>query len=169
MTVSRTSSLSGIMGPVTPIVHRAPLVDLDPATLHGILKLRVDVFVVEQNCPYPEIDGRDVEASTLHFWCADLDGSPVATARLLVDELADGPRIFRVVRVCTRHELRGTGLARAVLDAVVAETGDRPSVLAAQAHLESMYAGWGFVVDGPRFVEDGIPHVPMRRPGVRAE
>lgn len=155
---------SGIMGPVTAIVHRAPLIDLDPTTLHGILKLRVDVFVVEQNCPYPEIDGRDVEPTTVHFWCADPDGAPVATARLLVDELADGRKVFRVGRVCVRHELRGTGLTRAVMDEVVAVIGDAASVLDAQAHLDSMYARWGYVVDGPRFVEDGIPHVPMRRP-----
>ncbi|GAA4679321.1 GNAT family N-acetyltransferase [Gordonia humi] len=150
---------------MTHFVHSAPLVELDPATLHGILKLRVDVFVVEQNCPYPEIDGRDAEASTVHYWCADPDGSPIATARLLVDELPDGTTQMRIGRVCTRHELRGTGLTRAILDAVVTEIGERPSVLDAQKHLESMYGRWGYVADGPEFLEDGIPHVPMRRVG----
>ncbi|WOC13791.1 GNAT family N-acetyltransferase [Gordonia sp. MP11Mi] len=153
------------MGVVAHYVHSGPLADLDPATLHGILKLRVDVFVVEQNCPYPEIDGRDAEPSTIHFWCADPDGAPVATARLLVDGLADGRSELRIGRVCTRHELRGTGLASAILDAVVAEIGDRPSVLDAQARLGDMYARWGYAVVGPQFVEDGIPHVPMRRSG----
>ncbi|MCF8605891.1 GNAT family N-acetyltransferase [Gordonia sp. HY442] len=152
------------MGTVTPIVQRAPLLDLDPTTLHGILKLRVDVFVVEQNCPYPEIDGRDVEPTTIHFWCADPDGAPVATARLLTDDLPDGRKVFHIGRVCVRHELRGTGLTQALMGEIVAEIGDAESVLDAQAHLEAMYARWGYVVDGPRFVENAIPHVPMRRP-----
>lgn len=153
-------------GRVASSVHSASLADLDPTTLHGILKLRVDVLVVEQNCPYPDIDGRDAEPTTIHFWCADPDGFVVATARLLVDELADGTQVIRVGRVCARHELRGTGLIRAILDAVVDEIGDRPSVLDAQARLKQMYERWGYVVAGPEFVEDGIVHVPMRRDGL---
>lgn len=144
-------------------MHAAALADIDPVTVYGLMQLRVDVFVVEQECAYPELDGRDLEPSAVQYWCTDLDGAPIATARLLTDELPDGTALLRIGRVCTRHELRGNGLVRLLIDRIVSDIGDRPSVLDAQAHLEQMYARWGYVADGPQFVEDGIPHVPMRR------
>src|SRR5689334_11657896 len=51
-------------------VHAAPTAHLDAATLYRILALRTDVFVVEQHCPYPELDGRDLEPGTVHLWAA---------------------------------------------------------------------------------------------------
>ena len=52
--------------------------ELDAATLYGLLRLRVDVFVVEQKCAYPELDGRDDEPDTRHLWIPDGDGTPLA-------------------------------------------------------------------------------------------
>ncbi|ALG85109.1 GNAT family N-acetyltransferase [Gordonia phthalatica] len=144
-------------------VHTATLSALDPRTLHGILRLRTDVFVVEQDCAYREVDGRDAEATTMHFWYEDTDGEPVATLRVLVDDADDG-REYRIGRVCVRKELRGTGLTTAMMDRAVAYIGRDESVMNAQSHLVDMYAKWGYVADGPEFLEDGIPHVPMRRP-----
>ncbi|GEE03288.1 UPF0039 protein [Gordonia spumicola] len=134
------------------------MADLDPVTLYGILRLRVDVFVVEQECAYPELDGRDAEPATLHYWCVDESGTPIATARLLTDEFE-----LRIGRVCVHGDHRGEGVTRVLLDRIVADIGDRTSVLDAQAHLEQMYARWGYTAYGPEFVEDGIPHIPMRR------
>src|SRR5690606_30194967 len=65
-------------------VRAARLRDLDPLTLYALLRLRTDVFVVEQECPYPELDGRDAEPATEHLWL-EADGAPVATLRLLRD------------------------------------------------------------------------------------
>lgn len=131
--------------------------DLSPRELHDILRLRVDVFVVEQDCPYPEIDGRDPEPGTRHVWLAEPGGPPLAYVRLL-----DDTAHRRVGRVVTAPVARGRGLAARLIDHVVA-TSDGPWVLDAQAHLAEWYGRLGFRVDGDGFVEDGIPHLPMRR------
>ena len=138
--------------------HCAHLPELDAATLYAILRLRVDVFVVEQECPYPELDGRDAEPDARHLWI-ELDGAIAAYLRLLVDP--DGAA--RIGRVATAAGARGRGLAADLMRAAVAAAGDVDIVLNAQAHLEGWYGRFGFTVDGPQFVEDGIPHVPMRR------
>ena len=56
--------------------------EIEPLTFYEILRLRVDVFVVEQDCPYPELDGFDVDSSTRHIWIAD-EKSPVSYLRVL--------------------------------------------------------------------------------------
>jgi len=142
-----------------PQVHVAPFRELDNTTLYALLRLRVDVFVVEQECPYPELDGRDTEPETLHLWLEE-GGSMLGYLRLLTD-----PEGRRIGRVCVALEARGRGVAEALMHAALARcTG--PVVLDAQAHLSGWYERLGFVVAGPRFVEDGIPHVPMRLPNV---
>lgn len=136
-------------------------VDLDPATAYAIARLRVDVFVVEQACPYPELDGRDLEPATEHRWLAGPGGQPVgAYLRVLLDP--SGER--RVGRVVTAASARGAGLAGRLMESVLADHGEGVLVLDAQAHLEHWYARYGFAASGPVFEEDGIPHVPMRRP-----
>jgi ElaA protein len=144
---------------VTPQVRHAPWAGLDPATLHEIVRLRIDVFVVEQACPYPELDGRDVEPSTEHVWVSAPDAPVAACLRVLAEP--DGAR--RVGRVVTHPSARGLGLAARLLSDVLARHADVPLVLDAQAHLAGWYARFGFVATGPEFDEDGIPHVPMRR------
>lgn len=144
-------------------VHAATLPELDPRTLHDLLRLRTDVFVVEQNCAYPEIDGRDAESTTLQFWCADADGVPIATLRVLVDEHGGDGREYRIGRVCVRKEFRGAGLVSALMDRAVDYIAGDVSVMDAQSHLVDMYAKWDYVPDGPEFIEDGIPHTPLRR------
>lgn len=139
--------------------HRARLADLDPTTLYRLLRLRVDVFVVEQHCPYPELDGRDAEDGTVHLWY-DGAGGPAAYLRIL-DE-PDGAA--RIGRVCVAASERGAGLAGHLLDAALAVVGDRHCVLEAQSHLVGLYARHGFTVAGPEYLDDGIPHTPMARP-----
>jgi ElaA protein len=136
----------------------APFAELSAETLYALLRLRVDVFVVEQNCPYPELDGRDLEPGTRHVWLADGD-RPVAYLRIL----ADGPERARIGRVCVAPAARGGGHARRLMTAALELIGDRPCVLDAQAHLVDFYAGFGFRRTGPEYLEDGIPHVPMAR------
>lgn len=137
-------------------VHDRTFAELSTRDLHDLLRLRVDVFVVEQACAYAELDGRDTEATTRHVWIAD-EAGPTAYVRLL-DE-GDRRRIGRVV---TRADARGAGLAGGLVDHAV-RTSTGPWVLDAQAHLRAWYEDRGFVASGPEFVEDGIPHVPMRR------
>ncbi len=75
--------------------------------------------------------------------------------------LDDGDGVLRVGRVATAASARGAGVARELVVAALAATRG-PVVLDAQSHLEHWYAGLGFARDGAEFVEDGIPHVPMR-------
>lgn len=140
------------------VLHDRSAPQLAIAELYALLRLRVDVFVVEQACPYPELDGRDLDPGTRHLWLADAEGSPVACLRLLAEAGAT-----RIGRVATRADRRGRGLAGRLLDHALASS-PAPHVLDAQSHLRAWYEGRGFAVAGPEFVEDGIPHLPMRRP-----
>ncbi|MGV0716685.1 GNAT family N-acetyltransferase [Mycolicibacterium sp. XJ662] len=145
---------------MTVALRRSWAKDLDAATLYELLKLRVEVFVVEQATPYPELDGRDLLAETRHFWLEAADNEVICTLRLM-EEHPGGQKGFRVGRVCTKRQARGRGHATRLLSAALAEVGDYPCRVDAQIYLEAMYAHHGFVRDGEEFVDDGIPHVPM--------
>jgi ElaA protein len=131
--------------------------DLDARTAYLLWQLRETVFVVEQECAYQELDGRDLEPGTRHVWVAE-EERPVGYLRLLEDE--HGLRIGRVLVAADR---RGRGIAEALMHAVLGLVGDRPSHLDAQSYLTQWYARFGYVATGPEFLDDGIPHVPMRR------
>lgn len=141
-----------------PRLHRARFADLTPFEVYALCRLRVDVFVVEQECPYPELDGRDVEPATEHLWLEATDGTVLATIRVL----DDGPT-RAIGRVATAAGARGRGLSARLIGEALRSYGDGPLTLGAQAHLESWYERFGFRRSGPGYVEDGIPHVPMRR------
>ncbi|MBA2471212.1 MAG: GNAT family N-acetyltransferase [Pseudonocardiales bacterium] len=143
------------------VLHRSLAADLSTATIYALLRLRVEVFVVELGCPYQELDGHDLERTTRHYWLAP-DGAieqPQATLRLL--EPSDGQ--FRIGRICTARQARRQGGLRRLLEAALAEVGDAPCVLDAQPYCVELFGSFGFVVNGAEFTEDGIPHVPMRR------
>ncbi|SCG51755.1 GNAT family N-acetyltransferase [Micromonospora halophytica] len=146
--------------PQTVALHLATFAELDARTLHDLLRLRIDVFVVEQACPYPELDGRDVEPGTRHLWL-ESGGAPLAYLRIL----ADPGGVARIGRVVVAPGARGAGLAGRLMTEALRLVGDRPCVLEAQSHLADFYARHGFTVTGPEYVEDGIPHLPMRRDG----
>ena len=136
--------------------------DLDTSTLYELLKLRVEVFVVEQACPYPELDGRDLQSQTRHFWLQEPTGDVISVLRLM-EENPNGRKLFRIGRVCTKQSARGGGHATMLLQAALADVGEHPCHLNAQTYLVEMYSRHGFVVAGDEFTEDGIPHVPMLR------
>ena len=148
---------SRVTKPDVPDAHAAHLDELSPRILLGILAVRQDVFVVEQNCVYPDIDAHDAEAETLHLWIEDGDGRVLSTLRLLLD--SDGAH--RVGRVATLAGARGYGNSGALLRRAI-ELAGSPIVLSAQAYLVDWYARFGFEVCGERWIEDGIEHAPMR-------
>lgn len=140
-----------------------PFAALDPTTAYAVWRLRQEVFVVEQACPYPDLDGRDTEAGTRHVLLRDGtdgtdDGALLGYARVL-----DDATTWRIGRVVLDPDARGRGLAVPLMETALSVCPDRDVVLDAQAPLERFYGGFGFVVDGAGFLEDGIPHVPMRR------
>jgi ElaA protein len=153
---------------MTIALRRSWAKDLDAATLYELLKLRVEVFVVEQATPYPELDGRDLDAQTRHFWLEAADGEVISTLRLM-EEHPGGHKGFRIGRVCTKRSARGHGHTSRLLQAALAEVGDFPCRINAQTYLAEMYRRQGFVRDGEEFLDDGIPHVAMIKAGARTE
>lgn len=145
----------------TVALKRSWAQDLDTATLYQLLKLRVEVFVVEQKCAYPELDGLDLLPETRHFWLDD-EGEVISTLRLL-EEHEDGVTSFRIGRLCTARGSRGHGYTTRLLQAALAEAGSATVRLNAQTYLVDLYAKHGFKPDGEEFDDDGIMHIPMRR------
>lgn len=139
-------------------VRSALFDELPAATAYRIWQLRTAVFVVEQRCTYQELDGRDLDPGTRHLWVQDGE-EVVAYLRIL----AETDEVARIGRVCVAVSARSRGLARRLVDAAHAQIGDRVSVLDAQTHVAPWYEAFRYEVAGPEFVEDGIPHVPMRR------
>jgi ElaA protein len=139
-----------------PTTRTVAFADLDARTAYDVWRLRQDVFVVEQACPYPDLDGRDTEPGTRHVLLHEGDAL-VGVARVL-----DDGEVWRVGRVLLARDARGRGLADPLLRACLAACPGRDVVLDAQTPLRGWYAGFGFEVTGPEFLEDGIPHLPMR-------
>ena len=145
-----------------PILRVARFSELTAAELYGLLRLRVDVFVVEQACPYPELDGRDTEPGTLHLWFADDSGAVLATLRVL-----ENGTDRAIGRVATAASARSRGLSAQLVRRGIELCEGRTIDIGAQAYLERWYERFGFRRSGPDYVEDGIPHLPMRLPGRR--
>lgn len=139
-------------------VHAQNFDQLDARTWHDIVRLRIDVFVVEQTCVYAELDGRDTEPDTHHLWIVEA-GHIGAYLRILAE--SNGSQ--RIGRVVTAPIHRGRGLAKQLMEAAL-ELCSGVVVLDAQSHLVDWYAALGFSPTGEEFIEDGIPHVPMARP-----
>lgn len=130
--------------------------ELPSRCAYQIWRLRQDVFVVEQHCAYADLDGRDLERGTRHLVLVD-GQQVVGTLRIL-----DDGTVWRIGRVVLAKPSRGQGLADEMLRAALEATTDRDVVLDAQSPLAGWYAKHGFEVVGDEFVEDGIPHLPMR-------
>ena len=139
--------------------------DLTAVELYEILRLREAVFIVEQNCPYPEADGQDYDS--VHLFYAGDGGSVKAFLRLFWKP--GEPGTVQIGRVVTAPDVRGTGLGRRILrDGIryATETmGAARLCLNSQVQATGFYAKEGFEVSSGVFLEDDIPHVEMRRDG----
>jgi ElaA protein len=138
--------------------------ELDPGKLYALLSLRMAVFVVEQQCPYQELDGHDLQASTHHL-SVMTKHHLAATLRLKVPEERDKP--VSIGRVVIDPDHRGNGLGHDLLQAALMRIESlwpgRHARLSAQAHLQAYYGRHGFEPVGEIYVEDGIPHIDMQR------
>lgn len=131
--------------------------EITAAQLYPLLRLRVDVFVVEQDCAYPELDGRDVVADTVHLWW-QLDDGPAGYLRILREE-----NTYRIGRVCTAKRARGQGIGALLMTSALTTCANAEVVLDAQTYAHDFYVRFGFVAEGRPFLEDGIEHITMRR------
>ncbi len=124
-------------------------------------QVRTEVFVQEQQIPL-EMEWDDEDATALHAVAYNRLGMPVATGRLL----QHGPNVARIGRMAVSRVLRGSGLGRDILHALMdaaRQRGDRAVVLHAQRSAEGFYRQLGFEGQGEPFEEAGIPHLEMRR------
>ncbi len=134
--------------------------ELTPYELYTILKLRVDVFVVEQNCPYHELDDKDQLA--YHLWLEDEQGI-AAYLRILPPGAAfDTPALGRVISARRRCGV-GSKLLSAGIEAVRSLYGSTAITIEAQVYAREFYEKAGFIRMSEPFDEDGIPHIRMRR------
>lgn len=132
--------------------------ELSAQELFAIYKLRVSVFVVEQNCPYQEVDDADEHA--YHVWFEDEDGIEaylrVVEPGVVFPECAIG-RVIAVKRCCGL----GTKIVSAGLRAAQERYGAEAVRIEAQTYARKLYEGLGFVQTSEKFLEDGIPHIGM--------
>ncbi|WP_068824803.1 GNAT family N-acetyltransferase [Pseudomonas sp. BMS12] len=139
--------------------------ELSKEELYALLALRTRVFVVEQNCPYQEVDGQDLLGDTCHLlgW---RDDELMAYLRLLDPQNHAGEAV--IGRVVIAPEARGSGLGHELLERALQACAERwpgrPIYLSAQAHLRNYYGRYGFLPVTEVYLEDDIPHIGMRRP-----
>lgn len=136
--------------------------DLSLNELYDLIALRIKVFVVEQNCPYQELDGKDKRG--YHLICRNGKGELVGTMRILAkgvafDEVAFG-RI--VLDEAERGVKEGHQMMKEAMNFCKEEFGDIPIKLSGQKHLEGFYNKHDFYSTGKEYLEDGIPHIEMR-------
>jgi ElaA protein len=137
--------------------------DLTTDEVYAFLKLRTDVFFLEQKIDETELDDRDREPATRHYWIAD-DLGTAAYLRTLVDNEAEHLDAHRIVgRVVVREDRRGEGLSQKLLAEVLSRHGTEAMMLHAQAYIAPLYAKFGFVSFGDVFEEAGIEHQSMYR------
>ena len=133
--------------------------DLDKLELYKIMQLRIDVFVVEQDCVYQDLDGKDRTA--LHIMGRNEEDAIVATARIL----HENSKKVIIGRVVVEKKFRKYGLGKELMKQSISEIirlyGNIQINIAAQKYLLNFYSSLGFVSSGKEYLEDGIPHVEM--------
>jgi len=136
--------------------------ELTKMELHDLLRLRVDVFIVEQDCPYPEIDGKDPKC--LHVLGKTSDNELVAVARIAPPDI-----IYKetsIGRVVTKENMRGQGIGVELMHRSIQycerELVSETIKIAAQKYLENFYTDLGFKTISDIYIWDGIEHIDMR-------
>lgn len=131
---------------------------LHPLFCFEILKLRQDIFCIEQHCLYPDID--ETDKISIHAYL-ESDNAVAAYTRIYKDK--EGT--FHIGRICTKLNQRKTGLARQIIAESIAYIyniqASASISISAQLHLEGYYQSLGFVSQGSSYFEDGIPHIKM--------
>ncbi|MEH6452029.1 MAG: GNAT family N-acetyltransferase [Psychromonas sp.] len=137
--------------------------ELSVDQLYDLMKLRVDVFVVEQNCPYNELDEKDRDKQTRHLLAYNDSNHIMAYARILAPGISYPDA--SIGRVIVAQHARGLGLAhRLMIKAIEVSSTYWPKKniqIGAQEHLQCFYQQQGFEVASEMYLEDGIPHLDM--------
>jgi ElaA protein len=138
--------------------------ELTTTELYSILKLRTDVFFIEQKIDEEELDYRDLEPTTIHYWIEDAAGRAIAYLRVLRDDApAHLDARHLIGRVVVRADHRGEGLAQQLLMAALDGLEGEAVLLHAQQYIAPLYAKAGFEAFGEVYLEAGIQHISMYR------
>ena len=136
--------------------------ELSTMQLYQLLKLRVDVFVVEQNCPYPELDDKDHHPDVYHLLGYESD-QLAACARLIPPGISF-PQVS-IGRIATAKAKRQEGLGKQLLNKAIQQCEHHWSKqdiqIGAQVYLINFYQSFGFKRNSDDYLEDGIPHLDM--------
>ncbi|KQR95172.1 GNAT family acetyltransferase [Chryseobacterium sp. Leaf180] len=136
--------------------------ELSTSELYAIIKARIDVFVVEQNCPYPDLDDYDQKA--LHIW-AESDGNVLAYCRIFDKGIKYNET--SIGRVLSTSPARGTGAGKQLIKYAIETIENRLRTseirISAQDYLLKFYSDFGFSDTGKKYLEDNIPHTEMLR------
>lgn len=136
--------------------------EITTAELYEIIKARVDVFVVEQNCPYPDLDRYDQQA--IHLW-AEQENNVLAYCRIFDKGIKYNET--SIGRVLTSEKGRGKNLGKQLIQYALETIENRFKTLevriSAQDYLLKFYSGFGFQDTGKKYLEDSIPHTEMFR------
>lgn len=131
---------------------------------HDIVQLRIEVFVIEQDCPYQDLDGKD--QNSWHLWCRLSNGNVAAYIRIVKPGISYSE--VSIGRVVTSMEARKMGLGKMIMtkgiDFIHEQLGKVPIRISAQCYLEKFYTDLGFKDCEKRYLEDGIPHMEMLHP-----
>lgn len=144
------------------IWHFKEFDELTTKELYEILQLRAEVFVVEQDCPYNDVDGKDVKCS--HLW-AELDGKVVACTRIVPPGISYAEP--SIGRVATHYDYRHLKLGYQLMDhsiQIIENIYPSKSIrISAQSYLKNFYEKCGFKQVSDEYLEDDIPHMEMLR------
>ncbi len=135
--------------------------DLDTKTLYDIMVLRQEVFVVEQNCPYLDADGKDILSYHVCFY----DKEQLIAYTRLVPKGVSYPSYCSIGRVVNHKKTRGKGIGKVLMEYSIEQCQsffqDIPIKISAQVYLLDFYTNLGFAETGDRYLEDNIPHCAM--------
>ena len=151
-----------------------PFKDLTNEELYDVFRLRQEVFVVEQNCPYQDADGKDLKSLHVTGCLTPAyrqagppsptgEGSLIAYARIVLPGVSY--KEVSIGRVVTSQKVRRTGAGKILMEKTMEyiekEFGKVPICIGAQLYLQKFYESFGFIREGNEYLEDGIPHVIM--------
>jgi ElaA protein len=129
--------------------------------LYAIMQLRSEVFIVEQNCPYQDADGKDPKS--LHLMGYDENDILVVYSRILPQNISYPEA--SIGRVVSSPKVRGTGAGKKLMDKsleiIAQKFGNVPVKIGAQAYLKIFYESFGFIKTSEEYLEDDIPHIEM--------
>lgn len=135
--------------------------ELNIEELYASMQLRQEVFVVEQDCPYLDADGKDQQSWHLLAW----QGQNLVAYTRLVPRGLSYPDYVSIGRVVTHKSVRGTGIGKALMRESINQIQrlfpQEPVKMSAQSYLINFYESFGFEVSGAEYLEDGIPHIAM--------